>query len=165
MWPSYSYYDPHHPWQPWGATANTQTMDRQSWPSDLDIFFSNNHGSVVGSVVGSGVGSGMGQPLEVSVTTPSPVQEVPSLPSPLTESESGYSSYSSSQASGTSGETYDDYRQSSYPGQVSPPSSPDLMMMRVWVGCLHIFAPVVEWSSLTVNILVFMFSWSWSCSE
>ena len=47
---------------------------------------------------------------------------MPSLPSPLTESESGYSSYRSSQASG---EGYDEYRQSSYPGQVSPPSSPD----------------------------------------
>ena len=108
MWPSYSYYESHQPWQPWGAAS--LTMERQSWPSDLDIFFSNN----------SGAASGAGQPLEVSVTTGSPVQEVPSLPSPLTESESGYSSYSSSQASQASGETY------SYPGQVSPPSSPDL---------------------------------------
>ena len=126
MWPSYSYYDPHQPWQPWGAptplntTTTTphhpQTQERQSWPADLDIFFSNNQGSLAGQLAG--------QPLEVLVSTPSPVQEVPSLPSPLTESESGYSSYSSSQASG---DAYEEYRQSSYPGQVSPPSSPDLL--------------------------------------
>ena len=97
-WQSYNYYDSHQPWQPWGG---------QAWPGDLESYFTNT------TTV---------QQLMVNVENKSPVQEVPCLPSPLTESESGYSSYSSH----ASGDTYEEQQQ--YPGQVSPPSSPDLLL-------------------------------------
>ena len=93
-WQSYNYYDSHQPWQPWGG---------QAWPGDLESYFTNTTNV---------------QQLMVNVENKSPVQEVPCLPSPLTESESGYSSYSSH----ASGDTYEEQQQ--YPGQVSPPSSP-----------------------------------------
>ena len=102
-WPSY-YYDSHQPWQPWG----------QTWPGDLDSYFNATTTSLSTSLTA--------QPLQVNVENKSPVQEVPCLPSPLTESESGYSSYSSH----ASGDTYEEFQQ--FSGQVSPPSSPDLLL-------------------------------------
>ena len=120
VWPTggyHGYYETQQqqPWQPWSGVLTSE----QSWCYPIRVE--------------TGDPGGAGGDQSKSGSSPlGPAQEVPSLPSPAADSESGYSSYGGSYTSYTEtggytghGSTHVSTVSPGHYSSVSPPSSPD----------------------------------------